>query len=625
GWGERRMCIGDGAEAEELLEIGTWLRFRHPLVRSAVYSAASPPQRRAAHGALAEATDPASDPERRAWHRAHAALEADESVAGELERLADRAQVRGGIAAAAAFLRRATELTPDPARRTARALAAAQAAFDSGAPDMALELLVSAERGPLTELQSGRMAWLRAQIIFARKRGGEALQPLLEAAGRLARVDAGQAREAYIDAMGSAIFAGRLGRPGLLRTVADAARTAPQGPQPARPVDALLDALATRFCDGFAQGAPQLKNVLQMFRQQARSDPDDNMRWLWLSYLVAADMWDDTTLHDLAEHAVRAAREMGALHFLPQALTYRAAVHVYAGQFDAAATLVEESDAILKVTGNSYFGFAITLLRAWRGADDAPAQMDAAAESASTWGEGRAVSQSLYMGALVHNALGRYQEALDYAERACRHDDLGATGFALIELIEAAAYSKAPEAAATALRQLMERTTASGTDLALGMLARSKALLSDGEDADLLYQEAIEHLQRSRAAVYLARTHLVYGEWLRREKRRTDAREHLRTAYEMFQEFGATAFASRAQRELQATGETVRKRTIASAGGNLTPQEGQIARLARTGLSNPEIGAQLFLSPRTVEYHLSKVFTKLAITSRQQLAEALPD
>ncbi|MFG1855545.1 ATP-binding protein [Actinomadura geliboluensis] len=613
------------AEAEELLEIGTWLRFRHPLVRSAVYSAASPPQRRAAHGALAEATDPASDPERRAWHRAHAALEADESVAGELERLADRAQVRGGIAAAAAFLRRATELTPDPARRTARALAAAQAAFDSGAPDMALELLVSAERGRLTELQSGRMAWLRAQIIFARKRGGEALQPLLEAAGRLARVDAGQAREAYIDAMGSAIFAGRLGRPGLLRTVADAARTAPEGPLPVRPVDALLDALATRFCDGFAQGAPQLKNVLHTFRQQARSNPDDNMRWLWLSYLVAADMWDDATLHDLAEHAVQAAREMGALHFLPQALTYRAAVHVYAGQFDAAATLVEESDAILKVTGNSYFGFAITLLRAWRGADDAPAQMDAAAESASTWGEGRAVSQSLYMGALVRNALGRYQEALDYAERACRHDDLGATGFALIELIEAAAYSKAPEAPATALRQLMERTTASGTDLALGMLARSKALLSDGEEADRLYQEAIEHLQRSRAAVYLARTHLVYGEWLRREKRRTDAREHLRTAHEMLQEFGATAFASRAQRELQATGETVRKRTIASAGGNLTPQEGQIARLARTGLSNPEIGAQLFLSPRTVEYHLSKVFTKLAITSRQQLAEALPD
>ncbi|MWA03634.1 AAA family ATPase [Actinomadura sp. LD22] len=613
------------AESDGLLEIGAWVRFRHPLVRSAVYSAASPAERRAAHGALAEATDPASDPERRAWHRAYAALESDESVAGELERLAGRAQVRGGIAAAAAFLRRAAELTPDPAARGARALAAAQAAFDAGAPDMALELLVSAELGPLTELQSGRVAWLRAQIILARKRGGDALEPLLEAAGRLARVDAARAREAFLDALGSAVFAGRLGRPGLLRTVAEAARTAPAGPLPARPADALLDGLAARFTEGFGEGAPRLRPVLEAFRREARRSPDDNMRWLWLTYLVAADMWDDRTLHELAESAVQAAREVGALHFLPQALTYRAAVHVYAGQFDAAATLVEESDAILKVTGNSYFGFAVNLLRAWRGGAEAPAQLEAAAEAAGAWGEGRAISLCLYMNALVHNAYGRYQDALDYAERACGHDDLGVTGFALIELVEAAAYGKETEAAAAALRRLEDRTAAGGTDWALGVLARSKALLADGEAADSLYREAIERLQRSRVAVYLARTHLVYGEWLRRQNRRLDAREQLRTAYDMLDNFGAAAFAQRAQRELRATGETVRKRTAGAPGGGLTAQEGQIARLAREGLSNPEIGARLFLSPRTVEYHLSKVFTKLAITSRQQLAEALPD
>ncbi|MFA1538869.1 helix-turn-helix transcriptional regulator [Actinomadura monticuli] len=613
------------AEADGLLEIGTWLRFRHPLVRSAVYSAASSAERREAHGALAEATDPVSDPERRAWHRAHAALEADESVAGELERLAGRAQVRGGIAAAAAFLRRATDLTPDPARRGARALAAAQAAFDAGAPDMALELLVSAELGPLTELQGAQVAWLRAQVILARKRGGEALEALLEAAGRLAGVDAGQAREAYIDALGSAVFAGRQGPPGLLRTVAEAARTAPAGPSPARPVDALLDGLVARFTEGLGQGAPRLKSILREFRQEARGNPDDNMRWLWLTYPVAADLWDDGTLRELAEYAVQAAREAGALHFLPQALTYRAAVHVYAGQFDAAATLVEESDAILKVTGNSYFGFAITLLRAWRGGPDAPALIEAAAAAAGTWGEGRAVSQCLYMGALVHNALGRYQEALDYAERACAHEDLGATGFALIELVEAAAYSRAPGAAASALRRLEERCDAAGTDWALGVLARSKALLSDGEEAEALYREAIERLRRSSVAVYVARTHLVYGEWLRRQNRRLDAREHLRTAYEMLDGFGAADFAQRAQRELMATGETVRKRAEGAPGSGLTPQEGQIARLAREGLSNPEIGAQLFLSPRTVEYHLGKVFAKLSISSRQQLAEALPD
>jgi DNA-binding CsgD family transcriptional regulator/tetratricopeptide (TPR) repeat protein len=478
--------------------------------------------------------------------------------------------------------------------------------------------------GPLTELQSGRVAWLRAQIVLARKRSVKALRPLLEAADRLARVDAAQAREAFLDAIGSAVFAGRLGEPGLLRTVAEAARDAPERPLPARPADALLDGLVTRFADGFVQGAPRLKSVLETFRQEARRNPDDNMRWLWLTYLVAADMWDDGALHDLAESAVQAARDMGALHFLPQALTYRAAVHIYAGQFDTATTLVEESDAILEVTGNSYFGFAISLLRAWRGGAEALAQLEAGGEAVRHWGEGRALGLCFYLIALVHNASGRYQDALDYAERACGHDDLGGTGFALLELVEAAAYSKAPEAAATALQRLEERSKASGTDWALGVLARSKALLADGPSADLLYREAIEHLQRSRAAVYLARTHLVYGEWLRRENRRLDAREHLRTAYEMLDGFGATAFAERAQRELKATGETVRKRT-AAAGGGLTPQEGQIARLAREGLSNPEIGARLFLSPRTVEYHLSKVFAKLAITSRQQLAGALPD
>ncbi|MFI0353287.1 AAA family ATPase [Actinomadura sp. 9N407] len=611
------------AQADGLLELGAWARFRHPLVRSAVYSAASLSERRAAHGALAAATDPASAPDRRAWHRAHAALESDESVAGELEQLADRAQVRGGIAAAAAFLRRATELTPDPARRGARALAAAQATFGAGAPDMALELLTSAEMGPLTEFQRGRAAWLRAQVVFARRRGGEALPPLLEAADRLARVDAGQAREAYVDAIGSAVFAGRLGEPGLLRTVAEAARTAPAGPQPARPVDALLDGLVARFAEGFGESAPRLKRVLLTFRQEAQRNPDDNMRRLWLTHLVAADLWDDQTLHELAAYAVQAAREIGALSFLPQALTYRAAVHIYAGQFDAAAALVEESDAILKVTGHAYYGFASSLLLGWRGDAEALAQFEAAAEWSSTWGEGRAISGCFFMSALAYNAIGKYQDALAQAERACEHDDLGLTGYVLVELVEAAAYSNTPEAATTALRRLEERTTASGTDWALGVLARSKALLSGGQAADLLYREAIERLQRSRAAVYLARTHLVYGEWLRRENRRLDAREHLRTAYEMLQGFGAQAFADRAHRELLAAGDTVRKRTAGTPDG-LTPQEGQIARLARKGLSNPEIGAQLFLSPRTVEYHLSKVFTKLAITSRNQLAQALP-
>jgi DNA-binding CsgD family transcriptional regulator len=613
------------AEAAGLIEFGARTRFRHPLVRSAAYRAADPGERQDVHRALAEATDPESDPDRRAWHRAHAALEPDEAVAGELERSADRAQARGGIAAAAAFLKRATELTPDPATRGARALAAAQATFEAGAPDTALELLTAAELGPLDELQRGRLARLRAQIVFARRRGGEALPALLDAAGRLGQVDEGQAREAYLEAIGSAVFAGRLGARGALQEVAEAARAAPPGPRPPRLVDALLDGLVARFAKGYVEGAPLLNRALRAFRQEAGRNEDDNMRWLWMTSLAAADMWDDETWHELSTHAVRTARETGALNFLPLALTYRAAMHVHAGEFDAAAALIEESDAILKVTGNSYLGFASVLLLVWRGEDvKASAVLDAGAEWGSTWGEGRTIGARYGFNAVLYNGFGQYQDALASAEQACEFDDLGLFGFSLIELVEAAVRCDVPEPAEAALRQIEERAKATGTDWALGLLSRSRALLSEGRTADLLYREAIEHLQRSRTAVHLARTHLVYGEWLRRENRRVDAREQLRTAYEMLQRFGAQAFADRARRELLATGETVRKRTAGTPDG-LTPQEGQIARLARAGLSNSKIAAQLFLSPRTVEYHLGKVFAKLAITSRHQLPQALPD
>ncbi|NRQ31921.1 AAA family ATPase [Nonomuraea sp. NN258] len=615
-----RLGVGPSAAepalADGLLEVGARARFRHPLVRSAVYSAA--PERRAAHGALAEATDPGSDPDRRAWHRAAGP---DEAVAGELEQVAGRAQARGGIAAVAAFLRRASELSPDPAARGARALAAGQAAFEAGAPDTALDLLVAAELCPLDELQSARLTRLRGQIAFARRRGGEALPTLLDAADRLAHVEPGQAREAYLDAIGSAVFAGRLGEPGVLRKVAEAARAAPPGP---RPVDALLDGLVTRFAEGLVEGAPGLARALEAFRRQAGGDGDDNMRWLWLTYLVAIDLWDDEACHELTMHAVRTARETGALNFLPLALTYRAAVHVYAGEFDAAAALVEESDAILKVTGNSYLGFASGLLLGWRGEERSPQVLDSLSEWAITWNEGRSIGGRHYVNAVAYNGFGRYQDALDSARSACEHDDLGLTGLSLVELVEAAARSDAPEAAADALRRLEERATAGGTPWALGLLARSKALLCDGEAAERLYREAIDHLGRSRGAVHLARTHLVYGEWLRRGNRRADAREQLRTAHEMLRGFGAEAFAERARRELLATGESVRKRTTGGP-GRLTPQELQIAGLAKSGLSNPEIAAQLFLSPRTVEYHLRKVFAKLAITSRLGLSQALPD
>jgi DNA-binding CsgD family transcriptional regulator len=446
---------------------------------------------------------------------------------------------------------------------------------------------------------------------------------LLDAANRLERLDDGQAREAYLEAIGAAVFAGRLDVRGGPREVAEAARAAPRGSQPPRRVDALLDGLATRFTDGYVGSAALLKRALQAFRRDAEHNEDDIMRWLWLTWLVAADMWEDGTWHELTTNALRAAREVGALNFLPLALTYRAAVHVYAGEFDVASALIEESDAITEATGNAPLKHSSLLLVAWRGQDaQGAALIQANGRWATTWGEGRAIGSSDHLSAVLYNGLGRYHDALARAGRALAHEDLGIFGFSLVELVEAGVRGGAPETALAALRRLEERTTASGTDWALGVLARSSALLTNGRAADLLYREAIERLGRTRIAVDLARAHLVYGEWLRRENRRRDACEQLRTAHEMLSGFGAEAFAERARRELTAAGESVRHRAV-DARRVLTAQEAQIARRAADGKTNSEIGAELFISPRTVEWHMHKVFTKLDVDSRDKLRGAL--
>ncbi|GAA2332130.1 LuxR C-terminal-related transcriptional regulator [Streptomyces kunmingensis] len=612
-------------EAAGLIEFGTRVRFRHPLVRSAAYRAADPTVRRDVHRALAEATDSVFDSDRRAWHRAHAAVDPDEGLAGELERSAGRAQARGGIAAAAAFLRRATELTPDSAIRARRATAAAQAAFESGSPDAALELLAAAQLNPLDEVQHARQAWLRAQVVFARRRGGEALLLLLDAAGRLERVDEAQAREAYLDAIGSAVFAGRLPEHADVGEVAEAARTAPPGAVPPRPTDLLLDGLVTWFADGCVAGAPLLKPALEAFRRTAGGNGDDAMRRLWLTWLAAGELWDDEAWYELSTHAVRTARDVGALNFLPLALGYRAAMYVHAGDFGLASTLIDEADSIIEVTGHSPMSYPAMLLMAWSGSPRAEAVIKSGILEAASWGEGRAIGLGHYLLTVFYNGFGQYQDALTHGEQAVEYEDASNVGFALAELVEAAARSGVPEVAAGALRRLEERAGASGTDWALGVLARSQALLSDGPAADRLYREAIERLEHSRVVVQLARAHLLYGEWLRRENRRFDAREHLRTAHEMLRGFGAIAYAERARRELLATGETVRVRTVDvhELREALTAQEGQVARLAADGMTNSEIGAELFISPRTVEWHLSKVFTKLDVKSRNKLRAAL--
>jgi DNA-binding CsgD family transcriptional regulator len=607
------------AQTAGLIDLGPLVRFRHPLVRSAVYQAAPVVDRQEVHRALAEATDPEADPDRRAWHRAYAASSPDESVADELEHSAGRAHARGGVAAAAAFLERSAELTPDSARRGRRALAAAQAKFESGAPEAAQELLTAATACPLDELQLAQLARLRAQIVFALRRGSDAPPLLLEAAKQLAPLDAHLAREAYLEALGAAIFAGRLNVNVSPGDVAVAARDTPANRQPPRPTDVLLDGLATRYTKGYVAGVEPLRRALRAFGDGNEGGADDLRRWFWLPWMVAGDLWDDETWHELATRAVRLGRESGALIGLPLALTYQAAVHIHSGEFAAASALTEEAHAIIAATGNAPVGYWSLLLASWRGLES-KASEDASRglENATERGEGRGIGGWGYATAVLYNGLGRYEAALASARRACEYDDLGYFGFCLVELVEAAARSGAHEEAAAAVEQLEERTDATGTDWGLGVQSWSRALISEGETAELLYREAIERLERSRIAVHLARAQLDYGEWLRRENRRVDAREHLRTAHGMFSQFGAEAFAERARRELLATGETARSRTDETRGA-LTPQEAQIARLAQDGLSNPEIGAQLFISPRTVQYHLHKVFQKLEITSRNQL------
>src|SRR5262249_38612595 len=463
----------------------------------------------------------------------------------------------------------------------------------------------------------GRLTRRRAEIVFALRRGTDAPPLLLEAAKRLEPLDGALARETYLEALGAAIFAGRLSGSVGPREAAAAAAGTPSGPQPPRPSDLLLDGLATRFTEGYVAGVAPLRRALDAF---AGADDEDIMRWFWLLWLVAGELWDDGMWHEVATRAARLSRESGALNVLPLALGYRAAVHLHAGEFAETTALTQEANAITEATGSAPVGYTSGLLAAWRGAEaEADQYFKWALENAVARGEGRGIGAVGYFNAVLYNGLGRYEDALASARQACEYEDTGIFGFCLVELVEAAGRSGEHEEAAAALRRLEARTSAAGTDWALAVQAWSQALLSGGQDAESLYREAIDRLERGRIVVPLGRAHLVYGEWLRRENRRVDAREHLRAAHEMFNGFGAEAFAERARRELLATGETARKRTD-DARGVLTPQEAQIARLAQEGLSNPEIGAQLFISPRTVQYHLRKVFVKLEITSRNQLS-----
>jgi DNA-binding CsgD family transcriptional regulator len=619
--------LGIGAEAASpaasagLLEIGPRVRFHHPLVRSAIYRAASPEERRIAHRALADVTDPEADFDRRAWHAAQATAGPDEDVAADLEHSAGRAQARGGLAAAAAYLERAAELTLDLDCRAQRALAAAQATHLAGAPDAALKLLSLAEACPLTKLQRARVDLQRAQIAFTLNRGREAPPLLLQAAKQLEQLDVELAGETYLDAVLAAMFAGALTRGVSVQEAAQAARAAsPTSPTPRAP-DLLLEGLALRFNDGYAPAAPLLKRALRAFRDHDLS-PQERLRWLWHACITAAHLWDYDTWELLATRFVRTAREAGALTMLPLALSQRIGVHVFLGQLSEATSLREELNSVTAATGNPPPPIATLLLAAWHGREaEACELIETTTREVLHRGEGDGLIKAQWAAALLDNSLCRYQDALTAAQQAAGQPPvLGVAPWAaLAELIEAATRCGAPERATHAFRRLTDVTRASGTDWALGIQARSRALLSCSEDAERAYHEAIDRLGRTRVRGELARAHLLYGEWLRREGRRLNAREQLRNAHETFTAIGANAFAQRTAAELRATGESPRKRTVETT-TELTPQEVQIAGLVREGLSNPEIGARLFISPRTVEWHLGRIFSKLNITSRRQLS-----
>ncbi|HWW89304.1 MAG TPA: LuxR C-terminal-related transcriptional regulator [Solirubrobacteraceae bacterium] len=615
--------VAETLHGEGLLDVGTRVVFRHPLVRSAVYRAAGLRERRVVHSALAEATDPQIDPDRRAWHRAQTASIPDEEVALELERSAGRAQARGGLAAVAAFLERAADLTPEPARRAQRLLAAAGATRDAGDLEGALRLLAGADAGALDGLGRARVDLLGAQIALEQRRAGDAGQLFLSAASSLEPIDPELARETYLEALGGAL-ASDIEVIGGAPAVAAAARAATPGRVPPRPVDVVLDAFATRLTDGYAAAAPTFARALELLLAMDVSD-DEAGPWLSVSggrneNIVALELWDDEALHLLAARQVQVARDAGALGHLQFALSFLARSHMLAGELTAATMMLDEARLIAEATGNPVLVNAPIVLAAWRGQEPQASELiNASSEEAAL----RRWTSNGYARSVLYNGLGRHDAARDAARDAFQPDPIGYGTFLVPELAEAASRSADRALLEHTGEWLSERTRVISSGWASGIHARVRALLSEGEDAEDLYRQSIEHLSGTRVRLELARTRLLYGEWLRRERRRIDARGQLRTALEEFTSMDAEAFARRAERELLATGEHARRRKVETL-DELTPQETQIARLAADGHRNREIAAQLFISPSTVEYHLRKVFRKLNVKSRTQLARRLP-
>jgi DNA-binding CsgD family transcriptional regulator len=608
------------AEANGWLTIDDQVMFRHPLVRSAVYHSATTQDRRRVHLALAEETDPDIDADRRVWHLAAAAEAPDEHAAAELERCVHRAQARGGFAAAAAFHQMAVTLTEDPSRRTHRALVAAQASLQAGEFDAALRLATTAEAGPLDEPQRALVDLVRAHVAYVSSLGGDAPSLLLDTARRLKPFDLELARDTYLTAWGATCLAGRRAKEGLLSEICRDVRALPPGSASPRPTELLLDGLVLMTTEGHAAATPALERAVQAL---VDIGPDEVLHWGWMAMSAGALVWDFESICAISARHVRLVRDAGALAALPSALTNLALSAAWTGDFASTTSLIAEISSTAAIAGRPVVPYASIRLRALQG-DEAQvtAPVTSAPEIAAASGHGMVVDWAYWAAAVLFNSLARYEEAASAAQQAISGAANWWALWVLPELVEAAARSRNAELATDAFARLAATTEPCGTDFATGIQARCQALLSNGQTAEDLHCHAIERLGRTQLRPELARAHLLYGEWLRRENRRVDAREQLRTAHQMFVAMGMDAFAQRSLRELLALGDKVRRGSVATF-ESLTAQERQIAKLANDGLSNSEIGARLFLSPRTVEWHLRNVFAKLEIRSRRELMNAM--
>lgn len=615
------------AEHAGLIEFGRHVYFRHPLVRAAAYRAATMQKRLAVHRALAAVTDPIGDADRRAWHRAHSTVTHDEGIAVELEQSAGRAKARGGLLAAAALLERAALLTPDGARRADRTLAAAKAKRAAGALDSALRLLSAVESQPPSGLRSALADQLRGKIAFDQRRGMDAAELLLSAAQRLEPFDPRLARDTHFEALAAAVWACHPDDQEWIRKAAEAARAAPPAGEIPGTADLLLDALALRVTEGYEAAAPALTRALAAARGHEIT-PDDVDGLLCLAGnraagIMAVEAWDFETGRALAERQVNVTRASGALVQLQFALNFMANNVVLTGDIRTAAALVEEERLLSLMTGAPAVAYSTLLVEAYRGDPALAIPMIAEAlETATRNGQGRIMAFTQYVSAVLYNGLGRHAEALECARRVVDWESLGYQTLAAGELAEAASREGDAVRLADVSTWVRRRATSTPTEWALGIAARVEALAADtAPTADAFYRQSIEHLARTPLSAELARSHLLYGEWLRRRGQLGDARDQLTIALDAFSGMGIGAFAERARREQSATTWRRTRRYSGAPPDQLTNQELQIAQLVKGGLSNREIGARLFLSARTVEWHLRNIFGKVGVTSRRHLRD----